>query len=67
MTGIELAAVIQRGKPQITSSNRGRTSAARRVEITLSPQSGPTASANPTTNLSFVRHKTNFCVMWGLW
>jgi hypothetical protein len=39
MTGIEVATVIQRGRPQITSSNFGRTSAARRVEITLSTHS----------------------------
>jgi len=39
MTGIERVAVIQTGSPQVALPTRGRMSAARRVELTLSTRS----------------------------
>lgn len=41
ITGIEGAAVIQRGRPQVALPTRGRMAAARRAELTLSTRIGP--------------------------
>lgn len=61
MTGIERAAVIQRGRPPVRPPTRGRMSAARRVELTLSTRCGQSgrrfARSEPAsqTGMGFIR------------